>query len=84
MKTNEQRHSAIGLVETEVVRIQAELLRRFAGAGGAMARADSFAALFPAAPFVHVEEALYRLWQEGLAESHCLADGMLAYYFPSH
>jgi len=84
MKSNELRHSASTVVEAEVSRIQAELLRRFAGAGGAMARADSFAALFPAAPFNHVEEALYRLWQEGIAESHCLGDGMLAYYFPSH
>lgn len=84
MRANQQRHSASGVVEAEVTRIQAELSRRFAGAGGAMARADSFAALFPAASFVHVEEALYRLWQEGVAESHCLADGMLAYYFPSH
>lgn len=83
MQVNEQRHSNAAVVEAEITRIQAELVRRFAGVGGAMARADSFAALFPSVPHPHVEEALYRLWQEGVAESHCLADGVLAYYFPS-
>ena len=83
MKADEQREPKSAVVEAEVSRVQAELVRRFAGAGGAMARADIFAALFPSVPSVHVEEALYRLWQDGIAESYCLADGMLAYYFPA-
>lgn len=68
--------------EAEISHIQAELRRRFAGVGGAMLRASSFALLFPSVPPQHVEEALRRLLQEGIAESRCLADGVSAYHFP--
>ncbi|MGV3724273.1 MAG: hypothetical protein ACO1SX_25545 [Actinomycetota bacterium] len=47
-----------------------------------MARGESFAALFPAVASEHVEEALHRLWEEGVVESYCLVDGALAYHFP--
>jgi hypothetical protein len=79
---NTPTNATSGDAEGQVVRIKAELARRFAGVGGAMARSSGFAALFPSVAAEHVEEALHRLREEGTAESYCLADGALAYYFP--
>lgn len=79
---NSIANATSGDAENQVVRIKAELGRRFAGVGGAMARGCSFAALFPSVASEHVEEALHRLWEEGVVESYCLGDGALAYHFP--
>ncbi|MCC2670634.1 MAG: hypothetical protein K0Q72_3105 [Armatimonadetes bacterium] len=82
MNVDEESNRASGVAESEIARIEAELARRFGGVGGAMARASSFAVLFPSAPPQYVEEALHRLWEQGVVESYCLADGALAYHFP--
>ena len=83
INTHEERSQASGVLEGDISHIEAELSRRFAGVGGAMARASSFAVLFPSTPPHLVEEALHRLWEQGLVESYCLADGALAYHFPA-
>lgn len=74
--------TASGGREAEVTRVKAELTRRFSGAGGSIARASAFAALFPGVAPALVEEALHRLWEDGLVESYCLSDGALAFHFP--
>jgi hypothetical protein len=75
-------NDASGEKETEITRIQKELARRFLGAGGTMARADGFAVFFPSTTHAEVEEALQRLWEDGLVQTYRLSDGALAYHFP--
>ena len=70
------------LSETDVVRAQAELGRRFAAGGGCMAGASVFARLLPGVPVPAVEEALHRLCEAGTAEMCGLADGSLVFRFP--
>ena len=79
-----------------LARVQAALRQRFEGCG-CVARAAALALLpldgLPStsakagaktfhAALELVDEALYRLWEQGIVESHCLADGSLAYQFP--
>jgi hypothetical protein len=69
------------VAQAEVERLQVELKRRFAG-GGCIARVPDIARLFPPAQAGSVEEALYRLCEEGVGEMDCLRDGALIVHFP--
>jgi hypothetical protein len=70
-----------GISEPEILSLQAELRRRFAGVG-CMARAGDLALLFPGTQPESVEEALHRLCEDGAVEVDCLSDGTLVFHFP--
>lgn len=67
--------------EAEIARVQAELMRRFAGSG-CVARSRDFARLIVPLPSEEADEALYRLCDEGVAEMEYLSDGASVLYFP--
>ncbi|HEU4753443.1 MAG TPA: hypothetical protein VFU47_10090, partial [Armatimonadota bacterium] len=66
----------------DVERSRGELVRRFGGIGGCMARVSDYARLLPGSSHAAVEEALYQLWDEGVVEMHCLSDGAFVFHFP--
>ena len=70
------------ICESEVLKAQEDLRRRFAKGGGCMARSADFARLYPGTGPEWVDEALHRLAEEGAVQMRCLPDGSFVFHFP--